>query len=222
MQRLLAGLSGAIFSLTCGAAFAVPASAVDLMLSAPGATSITITGTPSSLPSYNGTFDGYLLTVGAVGNASLVSYAIQIASTPATLPVLTVSLTETGLIPDGPQTVFTSYNTAILHTASSVLFQTYYDPTDSLFGETDLASQGTVTGPNSAASTGPTVRIEDIATTYSLTKVVTLTPAQGAAPAIGGQVYIAAPEPMSLTLLGAGLGMFGFCRRVTRRRGPAA
>jgi hypothetical protein len=219
VKLLVTAAVGAASCLMCGVASATPV--VDLMLSAPGFTSITITGTPTSAPNFNGSYAGYTFTVGTVGNSTLLSYSIQVSGTPVTPPNLTVSLTETGLSSLGSFPVFTSYNTAILHTAATVEFQTFYDVNDNPFGETALASQGSITGPNLSGATGPTVRQEDFEGTYSLTKVVTLSGAAGAFPSIGGQVYIGTPEPVSLALLGTGIGLLGIGRRTGRGRTTA-
>jgi hypothetical protein len=222
MWRLTTGLVGLLACSVCGSAFATPV--VDLSLSAPGFTTVTITGTTAAPPSFNGSFAGYTFSVGTVGNTSLISYAIQVSNTPASPPNLTVALTETGLPASGANSeiVFTSYNTAILHTASTVLFATYFDATNAVFGEGALLSSGSITGPNSSASNGPIVRVGTASGPYSLTKVITLEPAAGAFPTIDGQVYISAPEPMSLALLGTGLGVLGVGRRATRSRRAVA
>ncbi len=44
-----------------------------------------------------------------------------------------ISLTETGLSTNGSYPVFTSYNTGILNSTSTVQFQTFYDVTDTPF-----------------------------------------------------------------------------------------
>jgi hypothetical protein len=217
MKPSMFGMAAVLACFTCGAASAAPV--VDLMLSAAGFTSLTITGTSGLPPSFTGSFAGYGLSVGTVGNSGLLSYAIQVTSTPSSPENLTFSLTQTGLLPVNPPVIFTSYNTAILHTASTVLFQTFFDVNDNPFGETTLASSGSLTGPNTSGSTGPTVRDENISGPYSLTKVVTLEAVVGAFPTIDGQVYISAPEPMSLALFGTGLGLLGVGRRVKFRRG---
>lgn len=130
---------------------------------------------------------------------------------------LTVSLTETGFTTTTAITGFMSSITGIYGSSRAVM-NTYFDTTNTPFGEGTLLASGL------ADNQSALVWVPPIAGPYSLTAILTVTAGADSLTSIDAGI-VDAPEPASAALLGAGLlalGALGVRRSISRtgRRMP--
>ncbi|HUN42236.1 MAG TPA: hypothetical protein VMU81_18255 [Acetobacteraceae bacterium] len=178
---------------------------------------------------YTTDLNGVAFNFGALGgvasaNGSSTIIIPEISTAPAPL---TLEMTETGLTSPAAIYDFLPQFSVLFHSdPNMVTFSAYFDPSDSAFGTADQVFTGTTTGhpPYPFSFSDGTNKDYAVATPFSITWVVTLTPALSPGSTLHPDLAAdedvrPAPEPRSLAVLGSGLiGLVVLARRQRRRR----
>ena len=149
-----------------------------------------------------------------IGSAANPILDIGSSNSSASGGTLTLMLSETGFAGTTTAKLFQSILTG-LNINSSVVMSTYYDPSDNAFATTTPLATDLLNGQSLVTSVPP------ISGPYSLTEVITVTAGPGSLTSIDAGI-VDAPEPGSLSLLGAAmllLGALGATQAGRHRRG---
>ena len=140
---------------------------------------------------------------------SLDLSSVDISSTTPTTVV--VYLTETNLTKPVPTTTWlTQFSGNWAGGAASVRLQTYFDPSNTAFGTTNLLADLNATSSPFALSSA---LLANVTTPYAITEVLTIT-AHGAREHFSLDATLSdAPEPASIALVGVGITSLAWLRR---------
>jgi opacity protein-like surface antigen len=171
-------------------------------------------GTASFVGSY-GTFSGAnAVQVSATGTPGMAEPQLEsnVLNISSSAPgVLSIYVTEQGLTDlSGVNALLSSFTSNLVTGGiTSIQGRTYIDPSNGLWGGTQLASN-TFTAPGIASSTNATPSLSG---PFSLTEVYTIT-STGAGDVNGTIDITNVPEPVTLSLMGMGLlGLLGLRKK---------
>jgi hypothetical protein len=177
----------------------------------------------------NESFGGYSLLVSLdddniygssdLGTNPYISMTIQVTNVGAHPPAnpVTVGMSISGLTAQpGNDISFQSSFTSIFHSSATAGFQTNYDTTDALFGQTNGLSSAN--GLSSISTSFDQLVTDALSTPYSMSMFVTFYPVAYAHPTLDGELDVASvPEPASAAILGVGIAGLGLRRRQRNR-----
>lgn len=176
-------------------------------------TDYATTYTPGQAIDFSTTYEDFTFTVtgqtsigsGALNTDSFLSMTVQINSITVPsgpIPSLRIGMTMTDLVAGDID--FDSSFTGEFHTTSNANDHTYFDPSDALFGRSNVLSQfNDVTGHTFSDDQDI---YELVGSPFSMTTYITLNPAStSAAPTLDSQLFATyIPEPASSLLLISG------------------
>jgi hypothetical protein len=215
----------ATLMLVPGVALASPG-AVEFDFFQTGDASSTVYGTtytPGQPIDFSTTYEDFTFTIsgqtsigsGALNSVSFLSLAVQIDSIivpSGPIPSLRIGMTMTDLVAGDID--FDSSFTGQFHTTSTANDHTYFDPSDALFGRSDVLSQfNGVTGHTFSDDQD----VDELVggSTFSMTTYITLNPSSTTAtPTLDSQLYATyIPEPASSLPLISGAAALLLVRR---------
>lgn len=216
----LSALIGALLSSSV-----MQAGSISLSVQENSATAITASNNSGFVHIADGTSYGDFTIESLTGSGSPLSpvpyldlSTFDVSTSLTTAATLTIKLTETGLtLPTSPLPV-NSFFTGILNGVTSETISSYYDTSNVAYGTG--TSLGTITFTNSGSSSVDESGTVTAAGLFSETEIIVATfgPTSGGADTLNSSALIssAAPEPLSMGIVGCGLlgiGVFGARRR---------